>query len=263
MKIDTKKLILLIIAVMRYCSVSTSLARADEKKLGMSLNVSWVSKYIWRGQDFYDDHAAFQPSIKFDLYGTGFNAYVWTSYAGSSGFRNSEAYDYLLMYNATAFEGEKTQTNYAISWLYFDVYDGPSQDGDSQDIALYLTWPRLFGGKIVPVYQLSYRYTARSGGAMAAADIEGFAHLFGFSYDLPFVKIIDNPLTFGWDITYNDGQGSSTYEHDWSHMTWCLSTIFDVRGGSLIPGLYYQTSMEKTINPEDEFWTGVSYVFDF
>jgi hypothetical protein len=74
---------------------------------------------------------------------------------------------------------------------------------------------------------------------------------------------MNNPLVFSWDITYNDGQGASTIDHDWSHITWGLSTSFDAGCGTLTPALYYQTSMEKSINPEDEFWVGVSYGFDF
>ncbi len=255
---------MLIVAVTLFFISSVAVAGEGENVLGISLDVSWVSKYIWRGQDFYDDHAAFQPSINFDLYGTGFSANIWTSYAGSSGFRDIEEYDYSVTYSATAFDGQRSQTDYAISWLYYDVYDAPTRDSDSQDIVLDLSWPQLFAGKIVPVYQLSYYFSAKGGGDIAAAEIEGFLHLFGFSYDLPPLEIIDNPVTFSWDITYNDGQGSSTYDHDWSHMTWAISTSFeDFFGATLTPALYYQTSMERSVNPEDEFWVGISYGFDF
>lgn len=72
MKTDLKKLLILIIAVMLYNNISVAVADAGENKLGISMDESWVSKYIWRGQDIYDDHAAFQPSIDFDLFGTGF-----------------------------------------------------------------------------------------------------------------------------------------------------------------------------------------------
>ena len=66
MKTDMKKLIMLIIAVMLYNTISVVVA--GENELGISLDATWVSKYIWRGQDVYDDHAAFQPSINFYLY---------------------------------------------------------------------------------------------------------------------------------------------------------------------------------------------------
>jgi hypothetical protein len=161
MKISTEKLTLLVIAAMLYNNISVAVAGEARKELGISMDVTWVSKYIWRGQDIYDDHAAFQPSINFDLYGTGFSANVWTSYAGSSGFRDIEENDYSITYSATVFEGEKSQTDYAITWLYYDVYDAPTRDSDSQDIVLDFAWPELLGGKIVPVYQLSYYYAAQ------------------------------------------------------------------------------------------------------
>jgi hypothetical protein len=260
---SVKKIIMLTVVVVQCFGISLVFAGADGKDLGISFDATWVSKYIWKGQDIYDDHAAFQPSISFDLYGTGFSANVWTSFAGGGGFRNLEEYDYSLAYSSTAFDGEITQTDYALTWVYYDVYDGSSRDNDSQDIFLDLAWPNLLGGKIVPVYQVSYYYAAKSGGAIAAAEIEGFLHLFGFDYDLPFLEINDNPLIFSWDIAYNDGQGSSSYDHDWAYITWGLSTSLDAGGGTLTPALYYQTSMDKSVNPEDEFWVGMSYGFNF
>jgi len=258
-----KRLIILIIVVVLNGNISIALAGADEKELGISYDATWVSKYIWRGQDFYDDHASFQPSVNFDLYGTGFSVQVWGSYAGSSGFRDTEEYDYIVRYGSTLFEDQTFQTDYSILWAYYDVYDAPTRDNDTQEVALDLSWPGLFGGKIVPAYQFAYYYAAHGGGAIAADKIEGFTHLFGFSYDLPALEIIENPLTFSWDITYNDGQGASV-DHDWSHMTWCLSTSFeDTCNGTLTPALYYQTSMDDSVNTEDEFWVGISYGFEF
>jgi hypothetical protein len=46
----------------------------EKAELGIQLDATWVSKYIWRGQDLYDGHAAFQPSFTYDLFGTGFSA---------------------------------------------------------------------------------------------------------------------------------------------------------------------------------------------
>ena len=78
-----KKITMVVIVAVQYFSISTALAGAEDEGLGISFDATWVSKYIWRGQDVYDDHAAFQPSINFDLYGTGFSANVWTTFAGS------------------------------------------------------------------------------------------------------------------------------------------------------------------------------------
>ena len=45
---------------------------AEERSgLGVTADVTWVSKYVWRGYDLFDDHAAFQPSVDADLLGRG------------------------------------------------------------------------------------------------------------------------------------------------------------------------------------------------
>jgi len=59
-------------------------ALAQQGDLGVTVDATWVSKYIWRGFDVLDDKAAFQPSIDFDLWDTGFHFTIWTSWAGAS-----------------------------------------------------------------------------------------------------------------------------------------------------------------------------------
>ena len=250
-----------IVVIGAVLSVSLSvIASVDSKQLGVSLDATWVSKYIWRGQDLYDDHAAFQPSINFDLYGTGLSLNFWASYAGSGGFRDAEEFDYSVAYRSSLFEGECRQIDYAVSWLYYDVYDAPTRDNDSQEFLLDLSWPEVFSAGLVPCYTLSYLTPARSGGGVA--DIGGYAHIMGFSYGLE-VDGLKDDLSFSWDITYNDGQGAD-FDHDWSHITWGLSSTFgDAFGGTFTPAIYYQTTMDKSVNDEDEFWVGLSYGFNF
>lgn len=62
----------------------------EKAKLGIEFDAAWVSKYIWRGFDLYDDRAAFQPSIDFDLFGTGFSVNVWGSTACSHDYGDSD-----------------------------------------------------------------------------------------------------------------------------------------------------------------------------
>ena len=54
------------------------------------IDVSYVSRFIWRGYDVYaNNHSAFQPSIDLDLFGTGFGLNVWMSRANGSGFEDT------------------------------------------------------------------------------------------------------------------------------------------------------------------------------
>ncbi|MCH7557953.1 MAG: hypothetical protein IIB56_10910, partial [Planctomycetes bacterium] len=66
------KVKILLSVVMLLVGVSICVAQeAVDAKLGVDVDVTWVSKYLWRGYDLLDDKAAFQPSVNVDLYGTG------------------------------------------------------------------------------------------------------------------------------------------------------------------------------------------------
>jgi len=98
-----KKLMVLVIVMVVLGAAGVGYAAED--KLGIDVDVTWVSKYIWRGFDKLDDKAAFQPSINLDL-GSGFSANVWTSQAGSSGSSglstvDAEEWNYTLAYAST------------------------------------------------------------------------------------------------------------------------------------------------------------------
>jgi hypothetical protein len=233
----------------------------EKPKLGITLDATWVSKYIWRGQDLYDDHAAFQPSINIDLFGTGFSVNVWQSSACGSGFVDDEEFDYTIAYENSLFTDSALQTDYKISWLYYDYYRISSDEADCAEFDFEFSWPNVLPFGLTPTYMASYLYAAKSNSPASETEMEGTAHTFGFTWDVnePQTKL---PLTFSWDITYNDGQGEGV-AHDWSHITWGVSTSFDIGPGSFTPGIYYQTTMDESINDEDEFWTSLSYTMSF
>jgi len=235
----------------------------EEPKLGVEFDATWVSKYIWRGMDLYDDHAAFQPSIDFDLFQTGFSVNVWGSTACSSGYVNSDELDYSVAYSNSLFNDSKFKTEYSLGWVYYDYPRISSDVADSQEFIMSLTWPEICSFGVVPTYTVAYLYPAESSTAVTTApEIEGFAHILGLTYDLD-IPELDMPLTLSWDITYNDGYGGASVDHDWSHITWGVSSSFDIGPGSFTPAVYYQSSMDDSVNTEDEFWTGLSYTFGF
>ncbi len=253
---------------------------AAEGDIGVDIDVTWVSKYIWRGVDLLDDKAAFQPSINVDL-GSGFSVGVWASYAGSSKGGGSIStvdateVDYILTYSGTAFAGETYQMDYAVNWIYYDFIDMPSSAADAQEFNIATAFPQICPFGIVPRYTAIYMWPAESKGP--SNGLVGWIHQFGIDYDIVLGEVIpNNPeqiLTFSADIVYNDGAGvagttngpmATDVAHDWSHIVWGLTTEVDCSfGGKFRPGIYYQTSMEKSVNTEDEFWTGLSYTLSF
>jgi len=231
-------------------------------KLGIELDTTWVSKYIWRGQDLYDDHAAFQPSINLDLFGTGFSINVWSSSACGSGFVDSDELDYSVAYENSLLSDTAFETDYEIRWLYYDYFRMSSGEADAQEFDFCFSWPQIFPFGLTPTYMLSYLYAAKGSSPAANLEMEGFAHTFGFTCDVNAPQT-DLPLAFSWDITYNDGQGGRDIDHDWSHITWGLSTSLDVGPGSFTPAVFYQTSMDDSINNENELWVSLSYTMSF
>jgi uncharacterized protein (TIGR02001 family) len=254
-----KKGIVLVTAMMLF---STGMACAE---VGVDVDVTWVSKYIWRGFDKTDDKAAFQPSVNFNL-GNGFSANVFSSQPGSSkgaaAVSNVDAEElfYTVTYSNSLWDGEVYAANYALNWIYYNWPDRGRKDADMQEFLIAVAWPDICPMGVVPSYVFARCWAAEGGGL--AADNGGFAHVFGLNYDLA-VAELPNPLDLGFQLVYNDGCGDQTVDHDWSHIVWSVKTSFDCGAGRLSPGVYYQTSMEDTVNPEDEFWCGISYGFSF
>ena len=260
-----KNLTLLTLLVLFVSATGTTLAVDN---VDIQVTASWVSQYVWRGIDKLDDKAAFQPSVNLD-FGNGFSFNVWASLAGGSknGGRistvDAEEHRYSLTY-ANSIDDFATKVNYATSWVYYDYPDQASKSADAQEINLSISLPEICPGGFVPSYTIVKMWSAKSGGP--SNGLSGWIHVIGLDYDIPTEEI---PLHFSWDLTYNGSAGApglakrASVDHDWSHMTWGLSSPMACGNGTLTPAIYYQTSMEDTVNPTDEFWTGITYSFAF
>lgn len=267
----------IVIGILAMLAMS-GIAIAAEGDLGITFDTTWVSKYIWRGIDKMDDKASIQPSVNFDL-GNGFSAGVWAAYGCASDTVNATEYDYSLTYSGTTCEGTANQLNYAASWIYYDYIDQPSTAADAQEINLSVAMPNLIPGGVVPNYTIIKMWGSES--SSAASDISGWIHVIGLDYALTVDGFIENNpeqvIDLSWDITYNGAAGvpgtlnktsgvitPSGVDHDWSHTTFGISTAIELPGaGTVTPGIFYQISMDKSVNTENELWSGISYSLNF
>jgi hypothetical protein len=271
-----KKKGILLTAVILFCMAGFVHA---QEELGVTMDATWVSKYIWRGFDKFDDKAAFQPSINLDLYGTGLSFGIWTSQPGSSGTGsgllvgdeistvNAEEWRYILTYADSVLDGETYQTNYAVSWIYYNFPDSAPEAYDAQEFNLALSWPDICPAGIVPSYTIVKMWPAKSDADVSSAySSSGWIHVFGLGYDLTVPGFLpdttEQTFKFIWNITYNDGTGPDV-DHDWSHVLWGVSTAIECGPGTFTPAVYYQTSMDDSVNEENEFWAGLSYTVSF
>lgn len=261
-----KKMLLIAMVVL-----ATGSAWAAEGKLGVDLDLTWASKVIWRGMDVGDNKAGFMPTATFDLWGTGFSTQIMGYWAGaeSNGAEwalPTEKYEYRLAYANSFNKGDTAQVDYNLTYTYADYYVHNSSWNDYQDLALTLSLPKAFGC-VVPHYTAAYTWSGRPGptpGVLGGSIHEGpgFFHIVGLDYNF---KVADQPLTFSAEATYNDGAFGMgrVADHEWSHITWGLRTSFKVGNGTFIPGIYYQTSMDDSVNKNDEFYTVMSYKISF
>lgn len=244
---------------------------AEDGQYGVTVDTTWVSKYIWRGIDILDDKAAFQPSVSVDL-GSGFSATVWASWAGASQNGGSvstvdaDEMDYILSYGNSINEGEASAINYSLNWVYYDFTDQPSKAADAQEINASFAMPNICPGGVVPSYTIVRMWSAKDGDA---GSVGGWIHVLGLDYGLTVPGFMENnpeqTIDLHWDLTFNDGAGAAAggVDSDWSHMTFGASTDIALGSGTFRPGVFYQVSMEDTVNNEDEFYTGVSYSLSF
>ncbi|MFH1613480.1 MAG: hypothetical protein ABIG61_00140 [Planctomycetota bacterium] len=247
--------------------ITAPLAHAEDNKLGVALDVTYVSRYIWRGMDTYpSDHSAIQPSIDIDLYGTGFGVNVWWSRANKSGFENSEEIDYTLYYSNSLFEDESYATEYTIGWIYYNYPDEPKRVADMQEVYASLSWPNICPAGVVPSYTIVSTWPSESNSDIR--DYSGWLHIFGLGYDLTVPGFLtetkEQILHLSAETVYNDGAYGAAVDHDWSHAVFGISTGFDLSNNlTFTPGFYYQSSWDDSVNTSDEYWTSLSLRYTF
>jgi hypothetical protein len=271
--------------------------RAEEEKLGVTLDVTYLSSYIWRGFDwFHDDRGAIQTGIGLDLWDTGFGfKIVSTSAIGAGsgrlggllqevpgsevGFQNLERWDYTLYYHNIFDEQETWATGYNVGWTYYNFPDSPKKAFDMQEVFASFSWPNICPAGVVPSYTVVCMWPSESGSGLnrtfASVDkttgagsggIGGWLHIVGLDYDLTVPGIMpetpEQTFHLSANMVYNDGVLAA--DHDWSHAVLGVSTNFDISNNlSFTPGLYYQASMEDSVNRDDEVWVSLSMKYAF
>ena len=247
---------------------------AEEKELGVTLDITYVSRFIDKGFDCYrNNDSGILPSLDLDLYNTGFGINVQWFRANSGGFENDEKLDYRVYYYNSFFEDEAFATDYKISWIYHNFTDSPKKVANSQEIEVEFEWPDICPLGIVPRYIVSSEWPA--GSNYENHNEGGWVHLFGFTHELSVPGLLENELEqivhLSADIVYNDGTGANCnartntgVDHDWSHTVLGISTDFEISENlTFTPGIYYQTSMDDSVNTSDEYWISSGLVYKF
>jgi len=281
---------IVLLAAIVLMAVAVPVQAQDE--LHGAIDVTYQSKYLWRGIDVYGDKSAIQPSVTLDLYDTGFGISAEGHRANSSGFETTERWDYTLFYKNALFVDEPCATQYMLGWRYFHFPDAPfdnmpvgaSGDIDLQEIHAVMSWPQILPVEgLVPTYVLVKLWPAESrsfvgsqtitlpSGAVTSGTASGFAHIFMLDYGLPIEGLLpdvpEQVLRLHSEIVFNDGvdpRGVGV-DHDWSNAVFGVATDFEMAENvTLTPAVYHQVTMDTSVNDDkDETWftLGVKYAF--
>jgi len=222
-------------------------------KIGVTLDFTYVSKWLSKGVEAYGSQGGLFKTLDIDIYGTGFGIKTTHRNATGSGFVDSQRFDFRPYYKNTAFEGETYATIYNIS-VGYEYYPGLARNRSNTTFEwiFSFSWPNILPGKLVPGYKAHYEYGAgRSYKNQSGANIpSGWVHRFLLGYDLD-TEQLPNPLHLSSEVAYTDGLGGAS--HDWSYITFGLSTVFEMTENlSFVPGFYHQISMDDSVAERDD-----------
>ena len=245
-------------------------AHAQDELTG-SIDLTYQSKYIWRGFDVFRDKSAIQPSINLDLFGTGFGVGITGHRANSSGRELEERWDYYVYYGGKLFEDEMYATNWRMGYVHYNFPEFSSHERGSPDLSelhWILSWPNVCPAGVVPSYVLVKLWPYNSGSLQP--ETSGFAHIFMLDYGMKVPGILPDTdeqiLRLHSELVFNDGvhPAGGNADHDWSNIVFGVETDFDL-GNNLCftPGLYFQVSMDDSVNDEDETWVNLGLKYKF
>lgn len=235
-----------------------------------SVGASWESEFVWRGFSVYDNKSAVHFLADLNLFETGFGVSVVGHRANSSGYENLERWDYTVYYQNGVFSGEPYATNYRFGWVYYDYPDMSSQVADLQEGHAILSWPNLLPVKgLCPSYVAAKMWPSMSQ-SVIGGNASGWIHIlmldYGFTVPGVLPEVPEHLIKLHSEVVYNDGWSwdGRNVDHGWSHAVFGISTDLELGYNfTFTPAVYYQITMEPTVNPDDPVWASFSLKYSF
>ncbi|MFH1370734.1 MAG: hypothetical protein ABII09_05555 [Planctomycetota bacterium] len=260
----------LVAAVILFGSVAPLFAQdAPDGALHGNVGVTYDTLYVWRGILVYGHHSAIHPFIDLDLFGTGFHLETIAHRANSSGYEESERWDYSLYYAGALNVEQPWETRYMVGYRYFNYpelsshgsYKSSSEPGsvDLQEMYAGFSFPNLLGVPgLVPSYVVIKGWPSNKDTLVGCRNpnggtYSGWAHVFMLDYGMKVTGFTaetpEQIINFHVETVYNDGVdprplGGYT-DSDWTHVMFGVSTDFNLGSGlTFTPGLNYQITFE-------------------
>lgn len=252
---------ILLAAVILFSTASLAGAEEEEKKLGVTLDLTYTSKWLSKGIEAYGSKGGLFKTIDVDFWGTGWGIRVTHRNATSSGYVDQQRFDFRPYYKGAIFDGTRYFMKYDLSFEY-EYYPGLSRHkaNTTYEWINSFSWPNLLPWGFVPTYIFHYEYPAFSGDANR--NNAGAVHRFLLAHDLS-VPDLNNPLKLSTELAYYDGLANRV--SDWAYFTLGLSSVFNITDNlTFVPGVYQQRTMDKSISKHrDITYTMLSMKYKF
>ncbi len=240
------------------------------------VGVTWDSKYIWRGFEIFDDKSAVHMLGDLSLGDTGFGLSVAGHRANSSGFEKLERWDYTAYYQNGMFpEDSPIATNFRLGFVYYNYPQrNRAESLDLMEGHLILTWPNILPVPgLQPSYVLVRTWPVEDDGALPdAADGWLYIAMLDYAFTVPGIlpDIYQQTVRLHSELAYNDGWSPTpefpSPDSGISHAVFGASTDFAFgKTNNLIftPAVYYQPTMDRSVNEDDELWASLALKFLF
>ncbi len=243
LKVNKTRTVLIVVLLL--CTVCV--AKGEEKKLGVTLDLTYMSKYMSKGGQSYGQQGALFKTVDLDFWGSGFGLKIIHQEPTSSGYVGKSRFNYRPYYKNKVFKDTPYVMKYNIGVQYEHYYRLSSNKANTTwEWKFAFSWPKLLGCGLVPKYIAYYETPAHNN--VKYRNKAGWHHSFGCLYNLD-VPELPNPLILSAFIDYRDGLGGPSKDHDWSHATLGLSTKIKLSNNlTFVPGIYHQITMDKSIS---------------
>ena len=244
---------------------AASQAEEEGRKLGVSFDATYVSRWMCRGAEVWSEDGGFFETTNLHLWGTGFKAAVTHRSATGSGWVNKQRLDYMLCYSGTAFDSKPCKTEYTAGYVYKNWYDKlANAAGNSKDFETWVfeySFPNLLRRTgLVPYGVTTYDHPAKSDDGFGK-HWYGWVHGFGLTYDLR-LPDLPSPLHLTSEVAYNGGFLAA--DHDWSYSTFGISTELKLSENiRFVPAIYHQISMDDSVCNRDVTYCTTSMKYKF
>ncbi|HNX97011.1 MAG TPA: hypothetical protein PKK12_04965 [Candidatus Aminicenantes bacterium] len=212
---------------------------------GVSAQVDWVSRYVWRGFDLNGNRPCLQPQATLELGKSGFTLNLWSCFClkDRAETKQADEIDATLSYAIPAGESFELEAG-AIVYAYVGARPFKFKEHTTPEVYLKGGLPHAPLAPSLALYydlnlgkgfyaQLSVEHSLKLSGKLAL-DLSGALGYNGRMY-------IENSgfsdLAFGAALPITLGQATLT------------------------PAVHYSISLLDSVNEDDEFWLGMSVQF--